>query len=274
MILSLDLDGTLLTSDKKVPQSTREYLQELKNKGIIIVLNTGRMLPRALAPIGDTSFVNYIIADTGATIYNVDTKQVVSELSISKEDGQKLFELSKDITSEFEVFTINEYYKYSKTNSDVEENGIIINDYSDILNKAIKITHITIDCKKQEYVDKFVEENKDKFEDLKVFAMIDSFGTEKWVEIIIKEAGKYKALAKLAQMLNIPAKNIIGFGDAINDLDVIQNSEVGVAMINAIPELRQSAKYVTEFSNDEYGVERWLRKNLKSFTINFPYPLE
>ena len=268
MILSLDLDGTLLTSDKKVPESTKEYLQELKNKGIIIVLNTGRMLPRALAPIGDACFANYIIADTGATIYNVDTKQVVSELSISKEDCQKLFELSKDISNEFEIFTINEYYKYSKIDSDVEENGILINDYSDILDRDIKITHITIDCKEQGLVDKFVAENKDKFEDLKVFDMIDSFGTEKWVEIIVKEAGKYNALAKLARMLNVNTKNIIGFGDAINDLDVIENSGVGVAMINAIPKLKQNAKYVTDFSNDERGVERWLRQNLKSFSYH------
>lgn len=264
MILSLDLDGTLLTSNKKVPESTRRYLQELKNKGEIIVLNTGRMLQRALAPISNTSFVNYVIADTGATIYDVDSKKIISELSISKEDGKKLFELSKGICNEFEVFTVNKYYKYSTTDNKVEEHGVIISDYNDILNKDIKITHITIDCKTQEMVDKFVEENKDKFKDLIVFDMIDSFGTEKWVEIIIKAAGKFNGLARLAKILNISTEEIIGFGDAINDLDVIQNSGAGVAMINAIPELRKNAKYVTDYSNDELGIEKWLRKYFNS----------
>ena len=254
MIISLDLDGTLLDANRKLPQSTMEYLNELKQKGEIIVINSGRALKDALPVTENAYFANYVISDTGAVIYEVETNKVIMEVGISKEDGYHLF---KAVSSSDMMFYVHmEDYRYAYPYN--------FKTYETIMNDHRNILHISIDFKNQEDVEKFINENKNNFPHLKIFAMVDSFGTDKWIEIINKKAGKYKTLLELIKILNMKKEDIISFGDAINDLELIRNSRIGVAMKNAIPELKQNAKVVTEFSNDEYGVEKWLKEFYKN----------
>ena len=250
MIISIDLDGTLVNSYGVVPENTAKYLNELKKQGEIIVLNTGRTLKEAFRGTHDAYFANYIISDTGAVIYDVELKKKIREMNISNEDGYRLFKENGDVCREFSIFIEGYEYLYHK---DFEK-------YEDIIKDDTNISHISIEFNFQEQVKRFVEENQPKFPNLRIFAMVDSFGTEEWIEIINKKAGKFNALLALANMHNMSKEDIIAFGDAINDLDVIQNSKIGIAMKNAVPKIKQYAKSITEFSNDECGVEKWLRK--------------
>lgn len=260
MMISLDLDGTLLDSNKKVPKSTREYLNQLKNKGEIIVLNTGRVIQRALKAIEDAYFANYVISDTGALVYDADSKTVINQLEIDREIGRKLFELAKNRFDEFTVFTSSNYYKYLNKKREVEENCVLIDDYKYILDNTLKISHIAIDDENEEDLKEFIMANQDSFKELKMFVMWDSFGTKKWIEVIRKEAGKFNALVNLAKTLNVKTEDIISFGDSINDIEMMKYSGIGVAMKNAIPQIKESANFITEYTNDELGVEMWLRK--------------
>ena len=75
MIISIDLDGTLLNSNKEVPKSTVEYLKNLSKRGEIIVLNSGRTINSVLNVTKSGSFANFIIGDTGSVIYEVKDKK-------------------------------------------------------------------------------------------------------------------------------------------------------------------------------------------------------
>ena len=264
MIISIDLDGTLLNSNKEVPKSTVEYLKNLSKRGEIIVLNSGRTINSILNVTKSASFANFIIGDTGAVIYEVRDKKILKTRGIDLYVGREIFNLVKDLCKEFSVFTSDEiFYKYYNSKEIKEKNGIQISDYNYIINNNTDITHISFVPKNQRRVDDLAEKLQSKFKQLNIFSMIDSFGTEKWIEIINKEAGKFNSVLSLANMLGMNKNDIISFGDAINDLEVVKNSGVGVAMKNAVSKLKENAKHITEFDNNNLGVEKWLRKYYK-----------
>lgn len=253
MIISLDLDGTLLDSRSSVPESTQKYLNELKQKGEIIVINSGRTVPNVFNVINNPYFANYIISDTGASIYDVQSNKRIRVDGISNEDGYRLFQIIADDCYKFNIFTDNNYYSYHRN----------FEKYEDVIKDDTNIIHISLEFESQDMIDRFITENEHKFPELNMFAMVDSFGTERWIEVINKNAGKFNAVAELTKMLNKKQEDVISFGDAINDLELIQKSGIGVAMKNAIPELKEHAKEITQYSNDECGVEKWLREFYK-----------
>ena len=91
--------------------------------------------------------------------------------------------------------------------------------------------------------------------------MKDSFSNYRWLEILEKNVDKWKAVNKLANMLKIKNEDIICFGDASNDFEMIKNAGVGVVMHNADIVVRNITKNIAN-SNKDKGVEMWLRKNL------------
>ena len=92
--------------------------------------------------------------------------------------------------------------------------------------------------------------------------MQDSFSDKKWVEIFNKEVDKYNAIIEIVKKENIEPQDIISFGDGLNDVEMIRRSGVGVAMGNALPEVKENAKFVT-LSNDEDGIKAFLEDYLK-----------
>ena len=87
--------------------------------------------------------------------------------------------------------------------------------------------------------------------------MQDSFSDKKWVEIFNKKVDKYNAIREIAEKENIEPQDIISFGDGLNDIEMIKRSGVGVAMGNALPEVKENAKFIT-LSNDEDGIKYFL----------------
>ena len=70
-MIVLDLDGTLLNSEKKVSEISKKYLKKLKDLGYIIVIASGRIYESVNNALDGFEYVNYIITDTGASCYDV-----------------------------------------------------------------------------------------------------------------------------------------------------------------------------------------------------------
>jgi len=80
-----------------------------------------------------------------------------------------------------------------------------------------------------------------------------------YLEILHKQADKGAGLKKLADKLGIKAENVMAIGDQGNDMAMVAYAGVGVAMGNAIPELKAIAQYVTS-TNEEDGVAQAIEK--------------
>ena len=79
-----------------------------------------------------------------------------------------------------------------------------------------------------------------------------------FLEILPKNCGKGEAIQQLANHLNIPKENTMSFGDSMNDESMFTHAEHAVAMKNALPAIKEIAKYITAFTNNEDGVAHFI----------------
>ena len=114
--------------------------------------------------------------------------------------------------------------------------------------------------------DKYVFEIYDyinkNFNDLDCIIMQDSFADGKWLEILPKGTSKYNSINELANYLNISNDEIMAFGDGLNDIEMIEKCGIGVALANALSEVKSKANYITKKTNEELGVIDFLEEYL------------
>jgi HAD superfamily hydrolase (TIGR01484 family) len=79
--------------------------------------------------------------------------------------------------------------------------------------------------------------------------------------IMNKGATKWNAIKRLSQYYQIEIKNTIAFGDDYNDLEMVKNCGIGVAMNNGISEIKNKAKYICG-NNNEDGIAKWIEENI------------
>ena len=77
-----------------------------------------------------------------------------------------------------------------------------------------------------------------------------------------KGCTKYKAIAELANYLNINNDEIIAFGDGLNDIDMLKKCGTGVALSNALPVVKENANFVTIYDHNHDGVIEFLKEYL------------
>ena len=264
-MIVMDLDGTLLNREGNVTQITKEYLNKLKKDGYIIVIATGRILKSAIIATDGANFANYIVTDAGAAVYkmqNNNWEEVYAD-SISRN-------IAEEIISEFddEKFSyidlcskdyINMYAtKYSSENKVVKTYA----DKDSILKNIEGTTHISAGFCKNEFVKEYQKLFIEKYPELDIKIMQDSFDDVQWLELFNKGAEKYRGINKVAQIEKIENENIIAFGDGLNDIDMIEKCGIGVAMKNALIDVKQKADFVTDKSNLEDGIIDFLAKYL------------
>ncbi|MCI9233396.1 MAG: Cof-type HAD-IIB family hydrolase [Bacilli bacterium] len=253
-----DLDGTLLNEMRKPSEETKKYLMKLKEQGYIIVIATGRIYISILEATDGANFANYLIADTGACTYNLKGAPLFQNI-ISKEIVEKVLDYYSDDCRFIDICDKNMIYKYSKT--EIENTYFVktVTNKEEILNKNLDVSHISIAMKANHAVLELYEILKTDFPELEILIMQDSFKDNQWIEITKKGVSKYHAVSQLADYLGIKNEEIIAFGDGLNDIDMIANCGYGVALKNALPEVKNVAHDVTLFDNCSDGVIHYLQ---------------
>lgn len=260
-MIVFDLDGTLLKNDRSATESSKEYLKKLKDMGYIIVIATGRIYESVKDVMNGFDSFNYIITDAGASCYDVSNNSIIFNNPIELETAKKLKELYNENYAFIDICNKHKIYRCHGITSD---NYFIdsTQDWDYIFNNCKEISHISIKMKNNDQVMKIYNELKTIFSELDINIMQDSFSDRKWIETVKKGCTKYNAISKLATYLNISNENIIAFGDGLNDIDMIKNCGVGVALINALPQVKENANFVTTYDNNNEGVVEFLKEYL------------
>lgn len=264
-MIVMDLDGTLLNHESRVSSKTKEYLNRLKKNGYIIVIATGRILKSALIATDEADFANYIVTDAGATVYreeNKDWKEIYSNL-IPKRIAEDIISIYDENRFMYiDICSKNYIDKYATKY--FSENVIVrnYNNKNEILENVNEINHISVRFVENKFVKGYKELFSKKYPELDIKIMQDSFDDVKWLELAKKGIQKYNGIYKISQIENIDNKDIIAFGDGLNDVDMIEKCGVGVAMKNALKEVKEKADFITEKSNYEDGIVDFLEKNL------------
>lgn len=259
-MISMDFDGTLLTSNKEITAETKEVILNFKNKNYIIVGVTARNLA-SVNSVCDINMFDYLILNNGTYLYDVARKDGTSINCLDKNDINSITEYFKDISNEIDYITLNKYYKLKKAKRDYRKFVVPITNINELKEKVVRIN---IFIKNIQEIDKYKKYINDNYDNIYAFEMkdTDNHSELKWLSLNPRGINKFETLKQLCLKLNITTDEVIFFGDSTNDLQVIGNVGLGVAMGNALQEVKEQAKEVTS-SNDENGIAKLLEKLLK-----------
>ena len=268
-LIALDMDGTLLNSKKKISFLTRHYLKKLARNGHKIILASGRP-SRSLKPYHkllklDTPMICY----NGAYVFDPNDPNFKPRIfafpkEIVKELTTKLEKYTANIMCEDDVnIWVDKEDKYLAKFFWYDNMDIIFGDLRKTLNKD-PMTMIVQMRKEDEEAKKDIVNICSKYEGLSARFWTGS----PYFELYFVETSKGASILDIASYYQIPQKNIIVFGDAENDVEMINIAGYGVAMINGKTSVKEKAPIISLKSNDKDGIYHTLKKILKGEYIS------
>ena len=256
MIIS-DVDGTLLDLNHQIPDENRKAVKKYMESGGLFSLATGRIEKSALIIQKELSIKIPLILYNGARIVDMVNKSVIYEKHLTAEQAEaavkalKLSPVSVIIYSDGEGYTPS----YTKSiNDHAEMEGIypvLLEELMDInLSKVNKILFAGNNDENDDILFScFLEEYKKLCSNLPFIVR----SNKRYLEFLPEGVNKGTAVEKLAEYLKIPMKEVVCFGDNLNDLEMIQKAGLGIAMGNGHEKLKEAAD-ITAPPNHESGL--------------------
>jgi Cof subfamily protein (haloacid dehalogenase superfamily) len=265
-LIAVDIDGTLSNDDKVITKATREALINAQKQGIIVVIASGRQAPgleRESRILKLEQYGGLLLSYNGARIINASTREIIYENSIDKE-------YAITVLKELEKYQVNPIIDDGEYIITTDENSFMIQKEKVNNNMKVKLVDNLVKdiyfnpCKiliaaPHEYLISVSDNIISKFEDKLTF----TFSTPFFLEANNKGISKAAALEKICEIYNITKDEVIAFGDGGNDLSMIKFAGMGVAMGNAVDELKEAANMVTLSNNDDgivYALNQLLKK--------------
>lgn len=267
-MIGLDLDGTLLDSNKVFTGYSRKIIGEAIERGIIVLPATGRPVSGIPEEILEFPGMRYVLSSNGARVVDMKTGEVLYERLIPYEAGKKLMELLRRFDAVLEIYYDGVGYTNIEDLKRVEQYMPSAPMVQYIRNTRRPVEDVwEMYCREHRATDKIQALFADMDERAAAFAAVRKELPEiqacgalsNNLEANGKGAEKGIALLKLGELLGIPAENIMACGDGSNDIAMIRDVGFGVAMANAIDEVKTAADYVT-LSNDEDGVAKAIER--------------
>jgi Cof subfamily protein (haloacid dehalogenase superfamily) len=272
-IIALDLDGTLLDSQKRLSEANRAALEEAAAKGVHIVPTTGRffgMMPQA---VRDLPFVRYAITINGAQVYDRETDTAIVREEIPLDMALDIIRLLEGYDVIYDCYRSNWGWMTESLQAKAEDYATdahylkMVREFRNPvpeLKEYLESTAVEGDVQKvmlfarntpgSESVTKAITEAVTaRFPSIKVTS-----STWNNLELNIATAHKGNSLKRFAEHLGYTLDNCMALGDGTNDLSMIEAAGLGVAMSNAHPLVLAAADHVT-VSNDEDGVAKAIR---------------
>lgn len=245
-----DLDNTLLRGDKSISQYTVSTLMKCRDKGIKIAFATARST-QAASRFLDQFTPDIFIGYGGAVSFSGE--EIISRFDIPADISSELISNCLREPEISYVHAINESVAYTNRpdSSDTDSSHYKYVDFS--LNKNISYLKISLVTPNPHIVERIASN----------YPMLDvlRYTGENLYRFANCNAIKWKAVKAVAEYFKINTDMIVAFGDDINDLEMIKNCGVGVAVENAIAEVKSVAKYICDINGND-GVAKWLEEHV------------
>ena len=263
-LIGIDIDGTLLNKKKELTPGTIEALQAAADQGIHVVISTGRLLSEFRDLVEQLPMMRYTVTCTGTQVIDLQTGRDIFRAGMPAEELQRIYHKLKGFDMMFQAFS--------------DDDGAIHNDawvlenahlYSPpVLAKLMQSTHIP-EADFDSYIDSYTGmtnkihiffrsvEEKDrawKLVEDEPYALMAS--THNDLELMPYGVDKGLGLQKLAAHLGLDISEVMAIGDGGNDVDMLKQAGLGVAMANACAEAKAAADHVLAYSNNEEGVAK------------------
>ncbi len=256
-LIAIDMDGTLLNHKHEITPVVKHAIGAAREKGVYVVLATGRPfigIQRYLLELDLQQEGYYCITNNGALVQRTVNGDRVSEMTLGFDDYLYFEALSRQLNVHFHALTLSTLYtanqdisrytvyeayltgmplkfrRVDEMNRDLRFPKVMMIDEPAILDRAIS---------------QIPQEAFDRYTIMK--------SAEYYLELLRKEVNKGEGVKVLAEYLHLTPDEVMTIGDQANDLAMITYAGTGVAMGNAIDEIKAASQFVTK-SNLEDGV--------------------
>jgi Cof subfamily protein (haloacid dehalogenase superfamily) len=272
-LIAFDLDGTTLNSRKEISAANRNALRNAYNAGVKLVPCTGRSLSclsdALIALLNELGFgaFPYIITDNGAQVYALPARQLLMTKNIGEQTSVAVLEESRKYRAIIHCSFGAQGGTDNKGRVWEDETGReMIASYNEKWYGPIVDLEPLIRWNRSVVKFSVVFQDEAEFKTaVNTFSAWPEVGLAsgdvKSLEIMARGIHKGETLRFVSEHSGVPMNRIMAIGDNYNDMEMIRGAGWGVAMGNAVPELKKAADWIT-LTNDEDGLAAALEKML------------
>ena len=272
-IVVFDLDGTLYDSHKHIDKDTVHKIIELEQKGIVVGIVTGRFyeeLDEVIEKLKLREYNGFVASSNGLEIHDFLDGKIKCFTRLSKDEVKELIEEAKkhhmisyvwqngrysmfDISfmnglkNLASVIPFNVHYIRALRETEFEKSiSLEVPLYDKVCFAGLPILKLKKSILKQHPEYRFYD--------------VGRLGTE----LCKKDVGKLEAIQFICRKKNTSIDCVMAFGDNGNDVNLLASCGYGVAMRNGSAQAKKAAKYISDYTNNEQGVLRFINSDRKS----------
>ena len=258
-LICFDLDGTFLDDEKNIPPRNIAALEEAAARGVHIVPATGRTYTGVPQAIRELPFARYFITANGACIYDAAEGRALSLATIPLPLALRFFDYADTLPVIYDCYKESGGYSCQS----------MWHLYESYVPDAAIRRHVMAMRKPVEDFKAYLLESGDELYKMQMFftdmderrrqleimpglfpELAFSSSIPGNIEVNIADGTKGHAILKLCKILGLDREQSLAIGDGTNDRDMLVSAGVGVAMGNAVEELKAVADHVTGHCND------------------------
>lgn len=259
-LIALDLDDTLLDSDKHVSPRNEAVLRRAADAGVEIVPASGRFYGAFPEEVKRLDFIHYVISVNGAEIRDLRTDEVIYTAELPLETALRIMDHLAALPVIYDCYMGGWGWMTESLQNQAADYAPNVHYLDMLLHKRSPVPELRAFLREKgrdvQKIQFFIKNAADKpavmadlaarFPDTNVTSSVSNN-----VEINAPGANKGAALLALAEHLGLARAQTMAFGDQLNDLSMIEAAGVGVAMGNADAALKAAADHITADCNDD-----------------------
>ncbi|WP_352404625.1 Cof-type HAD-IIB family hydrolase [Sporanaerobacter acetigenes] len=272
-LIAIDLDGTLLTDDKRITDESISALKEIIERGYEIVIATGRRYWSAKRFVESIDENICILANNGNIVRNKKDDKILIKKYLNVEDFNLLVEEGKR-EGLYPVIHVDNYEdgydmvieldrKNSKYSTYLSDNVDRFRRVDDLLKmdspKVLTVVYVGDKEKLESFNNKILEKYPGKYSS---HVMENMTIAGALLEVMNPLGSKWLSLEEYGKAKGIKDYEMIAIGDDNNDVEMVKKAGLGIAMKNGSLKVKEAADIVTDKSNNEGGVACILKEVL------------
>lgn len=254
-MLAIDMDGTLLTDDKRVSAGNAEAIRFATERGIRVGVSTGRAWPGAREFACALGIDTPVITSNGSMIVDPTNEEVLFDLGLTDAQAKEIYACGLEIPSVTQIV-------WSKNKCYASRINEMSADYGTRFGRMEPTKVPSIEALCERGVSKILWYFSDNGAEVYADEMRERFGkqvtvetsTPFFLEFFHQNVSKAEAVKNVAARYGIAMENVLAIGDAGNDISMLKTAGIGVAMANASDAAKAAADYVTKEDNNHDGV--------------------
>jgi Cof subfamily protein (haloacid dehalogenase superfamily) len=270
-IIAMDVDGTLYNSQKQITPRTKEALLRAQEKGVRLILASGRPAPGLRGIVKELEMDRHhglMVCFNGSRVVDCESGEILFNQAMTVEEGKAILEHMKHFDQLYpmidhgEYMYVNDAYSmihyqndYHVVQKEAHGNNYKVCEMDDLAAFVDFPLNKILTAATPEYLQAHYEEMYEPFKD-RVNGM---FTSPFYFEFTAKGIDKAKALDTVLRPMGYVPEELMAFGDGQNDKSMLQYAGVGVAMGNAVQELKDAADEITVTCNED-GIAATLEK--------------